>query len=217
MMMLSVLSLDAFKNSLSATILLRLIVGAFQSKNATSLKCATQTIVYKNPSISKLAVFLAGIDADPKDTAKQSNKIDAIEDMVKKYSAGLSVPLAGSEIPAPTTDETVVLLTGSTGGLGAQILELLLKDTRVTKVYALNRPSSGGKPVEVRQKERFADRGLETLVLKTDRLVFLEGDMAQEKLGLGEGAYDEVGTSRPCIYNAVLRSPIVFLARCAAR
>lgn len=150
--------------------------------------------MYKNPSISKLAVFFAGIVADSKNTAKQSDRSDAIEDMIAKYSAELSVPLAGTEIPAPSTDETVVLLTGSTGSLGAHILELLLKDTRVKKVYAMNRPSSRGKPIEVRQKERFADRGLEALVLETDRLVFLEGDAAEEKLRLGDGAYDEVCT-----------------------
>lgn len=112
--------------------------------------------------------------------------------MVSKYSTGLSAPLATGVILAPSTDETVVLLTGSTGSLGAQILETLLKATRVRKVYALNRPSSGTIPVEERQKERFADRGLDASVLETDRLVFLDGDAAQEKLGLEDRTYDEV-------------------------
>ncbi|KJA21774.1 hypothetical protein HYPSUDRAFT_216112 [Hypholoma sublateritium FD-334 SS-4] len=154
--------------SLSATILLRRIIDALQSKNAIRAMRFTQAVVYDKPSISKLAVFLAGVVTYAQTSASWKNtKTNAVEAMITKYSPGLSVPLTTGMIPEPSSDETVVLLTGSTGSLGTQIFEPLLKDTR------------------------------------TVRLVFLDGNAALEKLGVQDGACDEVRhTVTSVIHNA---------------
>ena len=146
--------------------------------------------VYEHPSIEKLATFLSGVVKDPHSFVLTSSKTDEMELMISKYSAGLDVPISG----IPVNGELVVLLTGSTGNLGSQMLESLLRDTKVKTVYVLNRPSSGSKAIQQRQTERFADKGLDVSLLSSDRLVYLEGDAAHRGLGLKEGIYNEVST-----------------------
>lgn len=113
--------------------------------------------------------------------------------MIKKYSVGLGQPIAANgSIDGDTTHESVVFLSGSTGGLGSHLLESLLKDSGVQKVYAYNRPSRGTVKVSERQKETFDDRGLDTSLLASDKLIFVEGDSALDHLGLEAKLYDEV-------------------------
>ncbi|KAF8956587.1 acetyl-CoA synthetase-like protein [Flammula alnicola] len=204
-------------DSLSTTILRRRIVGALQAKDThqqAAAKLVTQATIYSNPSIDKLAAFLVAVVADPENFVFTSSRTDAIELMIAKYSTGLSQPIAQHNVNGNSTanahrvgrdDEAVVLLTGSTGNLGAQILESLLRDPRVKKVYALNRPSSSPKSVQERQKERFTDKGLDVSLLErsSGRLVFLEGEASHRNLGLKDAIYDELRSSvTTIIHNA---------------
>jgi len=79
-----------------------------------------------------------------------------------------------------------------------------LRDARITKVYTLNRPSSGEKDIKTRHEERFIDKGLDVSLLSDDRLVFLEGDASSgAKLGLTDDIYQEVqGRVNLIIHNA---------------
>jgi len=96
-----------------------------------------------------------------------------------------------------------VLLTGSTGNLGAQLLELLLQDPKVKTVYTLDRPASGSKSVADRQAQRFADKGLDTTLLNASKLVRLEGEASHKNLGLKSAVYEELRNSvTTIIHNA---------------
>lgn len=114
-----------------------------------------------------------------------------IEKMIEKYSAGLHSGVTLQPIQGLPKAPVVVLLTGSIGNLGSQILSLLLKAENVGRVYAMNRPSSTLSMIQ-RHKERFVDRGLETSLLQSKKLVFVEGDTSRPYLGLQESFYDEV-------------------------
>jgi thioester reductase-like protein len=111
--------------------------------------------------------------------------------MIEKYSAGLDRIFPLTRARAGTSGH-VVLLTGSTGNLGSQILASLLNDPRVEKVYALNRASSESRSMFVRHQERFEDKALDATLLTSERLVFVEGDTAHLRFGLSEAIYDEV-------------------------
>lgn len=110
--------------------------------------------------------------------------------MIEKY-ATQQEHLAPTSTDSSTTG-VVALLTGSTGSLGSFLLESLLKDTSVSKVYAYNRPSRGGVRILDRQTEAFEDRMLDTALLSSERLVFVEGDSALEHLGLEPDVYEQV-------------------------
>lgn len=114
----------------------------------------------------------------------------AIERMIEKYGTKQE-HLAPTSTKSSTTG-VVVLLTGSTGSLGSFLLESLLKDTSVNKVYAYNRPSRGGVRILDRQTEAFEDRGLDAALLSSEKLVLVEGDSALEHLGLGPDVYEQV-------------------------
>jgi len=86
-----------------------------------------------------------------------------------------------------------VLITGTTGNLGAQLVDVFLRDGRVKKVYTLNRPSGGEKKKDIRARhaERFVDKGFDLGLLLDERLVILE-DASGDHLGLSGEVYEEV-------------------------
>lgn len=113
---------------------------------------------------------------------------DVIEAMISKYSVGLDVPVAQSTAQVA---RAVVLVTGSTGNLGAQLLETMLQDEKVERVYAMNRASSSSSMLE-RHVERFQDKALNASLLSSEKLVFIEGEAAQDNLGLSAATYNDV-------------------------
>jgi len=90
---------------------------------------------------------------------------------------------------------TVVLLTGSTGNLGSHILEALLRDPRILRIYAFNRPSSRQISLLDRHIERFEDKGFDEALLTSEKLTFIEGDVSQDNLGVLSSVFNEVHAS----------------------
>ncbi|KAJ7045268.1 male sterility protein-domain-containing protein [Mycena alexandri] len=111
-----------------------------------------------------------------------------IEEMIAKYSEGFDGGMVDRETKAST--RAVVLLTGSTGGLGTHLLQILLDLASVRRIYAFNR--RGRAPLAERQKAAFLDRGLDAKLLSSDKLVYLEGDTTSQNLGLPLDVWTEV-------------------------
>ncbi|KAG6878934.1 putative NRPS-like protein biosynthetic cluster [Termitomyces sp. T32_za158] len=185
--------------SLSSTILRRRIADALRgSKDNSTIKAAeniTQNTVYTYPSIEALTTFLVRLIANTVGNKGGKNATAEIEAMIEKYSADLeSLPVPTScafSVPAGK----VILLTGSTGNLGSQILAELLLDPSVERVYALNRAAKGSDSIFERHTERFVDKALDLELLRSDRLVFVEGDTSMLRLGLSDELYNEVSRS----------------------
>ncbi|KAG0691850.1 putative aminoadipate reductase [Suillus ampliporus] len=89
----------------------------------------------------------------------------------------------------------VVILTGSTGGLGSYLLSSLLQREDVSVVYAFNRPSKDATSIEQRQKSGFEGRGLDLILLQSEKLVHVETDTSQEDLGLDKELYQKICAS----------------------
>ncbi|KAF8869423.1 putative aminoadipate reductase [Infundibulicybe gibba] len=182
-------------DSMSATILRRRIMNALQSSNtADTLKAAeliTQNTVYNHPTINSLAHFVSSLVENPEGPADlRSSKAD-VEAMIEKYSIGLNKRLANT---ATQRANHVVLLTGTTGNLGSQLLASLLRDDKVDRVYALNRPSKSHAMLD-RHALRFEDKALDLNLLTSEKLTFVEGDASQHLFGLSESIYEELGNS----------------------
>ncbi|KAF8215639.1 hypothetical protein K438DRAFT_1926187 [Mycena galopus ATCC 62051] len=179
---------DQGLDSLNATFLRHRIVGALRnSDHASAARNIPQNFVYAHPTIEGLAGAIAALvhgDANGCDDVKV-----AMEAMIAKYSAGLEAPLnfggkhvALSNGTVAFSSGTVILLTGSTGGLGSHLLETLLSLSSIQRVYAFNRGSR--IPISERQKEAFVDRALDATLLSSEKLVYLEGDTSRADLGL---------------------------------
>lgn len=181
---------DSDAYSLSATILRRRITGALQSTESEKTKAAitfiNQNTVYTYPTIDRLTNYLVGLVADPNWTEDVKSHVDQIETMIAQYSN-----------PWPTVDGNsepgmVVLLTGSTGNIGSHILEALLREPRILRIYTFNRPSSRQVSLLDRHRDRFEDKGFDKALLSSEKLVFLEGDASQDCLGVPPLIFNEV-------------------------
>jgi thioester reductase-like protein/aryl carrier-like protein len=135
--------------------------------------------VYKYPSAAKLAAHLfKSQDVPHTNGLGMMQDIRTTESFVSKYKENLP-PAADSAKPAPSTDDQVVVLTGTTGTLGAHMLHELCLAPKVRKVYALNRGKDGG---ESRQGSISASRGLCTDFSKVE---FLGVDLSLADFGIG--------------------------------
>ncbi|KAF8838002.1 putative nonribosomal peptide synthetase [Paxillus ammoniavirescens] len=192
-------------DSLSVTYLRNQLVGALRKSPDPEIQKAVSRIppnvVFENPTIQLLSSRVAALvnvntteqAVDPREQHKR-----AINAMIEKYSIGLHGPADGilndSGIAGKFIEPAVVLLTGSTGGLGSFLLAQLLESPMVERVYALNRPSSVAT-IGQREKSAFLDRGLPADLLDSKKLVYIVADASQEKCGLPSSLYEEVRDS----------------------
>lgn len=179
--------------SLSATVLRRRIFSALRSdkSSASAAEIINQNTVYAHPTVQNLSMHIAPAVKAPNGSSSESRLANdatiRIENMIKKYAQGLDGEIRGAK-PLPRLH--TILLTGSTGNLGSYLLESLLRDENVERVYALNRPSSQS-PLE-KHEERFEDRALDIKLLRQQKPRFIEGDTSSLKLGLPDDVYYEV-------------------------
>jgi hypothetical protein len=180
--------------SLSATFLRLRITGALHSSKARNeaAEAISQNIVYQYPTIDALTSFVVGIFANTHSSDKFNEGHRAIDDMVAKYSYALDATVNNQT--TKSDGDAVVVLTGSTGNLGSQILADLLRNAAISKIYALNRPTSGTQSIFTRHKIRFKDKGLDTSLLGSEKLCFVECNLSVDRLGLEEPVYDQVSS-----------------------
>ncbi|KAF9060960.1 hypothetical protein BDP27DRAFT_1370089 [Rhodocollybia butyracea] len=116
---------------------------------------------------------LHGLDSDSTKTHEE-----AMEEMIAKYSKGLE-----AKLPVPIADidpkQQFVLLTGSTGNLGAQILQSLLQNE--------------------------SDKALDISLLSSPKLVFLDGETSREDLGLLQDTLAELRRNLTMIIHTAWR------------
>ena len=119
----------------------------------------------------------------------KTSPINDVLEMVARYSKEFT-PHTGTE-PLPSRD--VVLVTGTTGTIGSCVLAQLVADAKIDRVYALNREAS--TPLNTRQRVVLRDRGLDSLVVDSPKVVLLEGTLSLPKLGLADDLYEQLRTS----------------------
>ncbi|KAJ6094742.1 hypothetical protein N7467_002255 [Penicillium canescens] len=143
----------------------------------------TAQMVYDHPTISALSHFInsflhgSRVEMAISRTAK-------INHVLKTYTHALPEQKALS-ISRDTCRKHVVLLTGSTGSLGTYILNVLLDDPSVAKIYCLNR-SEGAEKNQMKSHHK---RGLRVWHLNDDRVEFVHAVFGENHLGLPDTTY----------------------------
>ncbi|KZT61198.1 acetyl-CoA synthetase-like protein [Calocera cornea HHB12733] len=196
-------------DSLQATYIRSAITNALrqapkpEGKPDRAATCVPHNLVYNYPTVKGLVNYMiravtAATGHEIDDAENLSTAIDDMYAMIEKYTQDLPVH-------APTergASGEVVLLTGSTGTLGSYLLQGLLQDERVERVYAVNR-GSAKHDLAARQRDAFIDRGLDTKLLESKKLQLLESDVASENLGFAAELFQEVCRSvSTIIHNA---------------
>jgi len=117
--------------------------------------------------------------------------------LVGKYSSDFPEHTPSAVLNKRRRGGDVVLITGTTGSIGASTLAELLESPKVEKVYALNRPHKKGLPLITRQKFAFTSQGLKGDSVLSQKLVMLEGDLGRPCFGLKESVQREVCNGFP--------------------
>lgn len=143
--------------------------------------------IYANPTITKLTSTVESFQQKGRNGAESAEKtrIDDMKGVLEKYS---DMPTSNQERPEVRKQaREIVVLTGSTGGLGSYLLEALSQSDTVSKIFCLNRSADS----EQRQASSSASRGL-TSEWRPQRVVFLTSDFSKEDLGLGQEMFSEI-------------------------
>ncbi|KAG5724635.1 L-aminoadipate-semialdehyde dehydrogenase [Termitomyces sp. T112] len=189
--------LDVFQqgfDSLSASTLRLRIINAMRMSGNSSLEMLSpnvkQDLVSSIPTIKGISNYIVALQLRK---FESDERVSTIERLIMKYGGDFHPSLPGnSASPSSQTSGLVVLLTGSTGQLGSQILARLLENNHIGKVYALNR---GGGDLQTRHIGRFEDIGLDLDLLGSSKLVMLCGDSTRCDLGLDKQLYEEISFS----------------------
>ncbi|PYH42518.1 putative NRPS-like enzyme [Aspergillus saccharolyticus JOP 1030-1] len=154
--------------------------------------------IYAHPTVDGLTELLLGVlDGSSASTAGISRS-EKISQLISKYTSDFRAPASYSlpQLPARAT----VILTGSTGSLGTYILNDLIHNPQVAKVYCFNRSAEA----QARQREGFEDKGLSVSPLDDpEKVEFLHVEFGKAHFGIGSKKYNELlGTVTLIIHNA---------------
>ncbi|GJE93538.1 acetyl-CoA synthetase-like protein [Phanerochaete sordida] len=177
-------------DSLEATWIRNSLLHALRDTTPVDTRAVPGNFVYQHPTIAALAAFASELaTARGAQGSEQERAVRFMLSTVEKYTRDLPahVPVA----PAPTDE--VVLVTGTTGGLGAALLAQLVQSAAVTRVYALNRKSS--TPLAERQRASLAERGYDVDLVASPKLVLVETAVEDSKIGVEDALYEEIRTS----------------------
>ena len=181
--------------SLSATFLRNRITGSLKGSPIENTRDVafrvSLNVVFSNPTLTVLANHLVNLVTGKANTADPKAEI---ERMIEKYSSGLQGNILRDPATRDGNEGHIILITGSTGGLGSYLLASLLNRKDIIRIYALNRRSKT-TATEQRQRSGFEDRGLDISLLASQRLVYVDGDTSQEQLDLDRNLYEEVKSS----------------------
>jgi hypothetical protein len=178
--------------SLQATWIRNTIARALRQSTTALIKVVPDGLVYSHPSIASLAAFLSQpvLPASSDLARDEDTKRTAMLALVDRYTQ--SIPAFTASPNATMPERAVVLVTGTTGGLGASLLATLLASPTIATVYAVNRTSANGEGLSQRQRQSFIARGLDEKLLDSKTLVLLEADLNEPGLGLSSDVLERV-------------------------
>ncbi|KAK2603822.1 hypothetical protein QQS21_004024 [Conoideocrella luteorostrata] len=177
-------------DSLQVLTISRLLKAGFEASGVTvSPAVFAPRSIYSNPTPNQLAEHLYAATHVNGVSQNGQNGQDGTDNsifasLVSKYTDNLPGPQTGK--PVPNDDGQTVIMTGSTGSLGAYMLDILCKLPNVKSIIALNRGEDGG---ESRQPSVNSDRGLGS---NFSKVTFLKSDLSKPDFGLGDAKYKEL-------------------------
>lgn len=176
-------------DSLQALQLWRHLLGAIPP--STELGPASTRVprdfIYNYPSINQMARAIRGNNT----INDRSDTIDKLLEEFRALPLSMALPQA--------SNESTVLLTGSTGSLGAHILAKLTSLPKVSRIICLVRPQVDCHAV-IRLRESLFAKELNISGRAWSRIEVIESDIAKPNLGISKVLYAEL---QSCITHIV--------------
>lgn len=190
---------DLGMDSLQATRLRRMLIAAIgdipgQRDHITS------DFVYSHPSISQLVVALR--EPTSSNFILISNRQALMKDYIRQYSFSL----LQNPYTAERSSGSVVLLTGSTGNLGAFLLEQLCKNSTVRRIICLGRQHKSEvdlnkSSLRIHQERVNQLRSIFLTKAQWSKIEFFYWDMGEELLGLDSSTYTTLSSEITHIFH----------------
>lgn len=173
--------------SLEAMYLRRTVARAIHRTNV-NVSFETSSI-YNFPTVASLGKSVSelvnGNIAAPKNIKERARQLSTL---VQRYTA--QFPNHVGTLPLPGKE--VVLVTGTTGSLGINVLNNLISLDAVQKVYVFNRNSHSGGHSRDRHIQATRLQGLDESLMDSPKIVFFEGDITLVNMGLPEDVIREL-------------------------
>lgn len=166
-------------DSLQTSELSKTLQGALQPHlKDTKSFILTPSHIYANPTTKQLSTFmlsaLKGGSLDAK--VEELGRSVSMSRLVEKYTADL-----GENAKPQANKRLSVAVTGTTGSLGTCLLETLLEDDRISRIYCINRDPKAHR----RHEEGFKRRGTSVdLEEVSGRVVFMKMTPRRPNFGL---------------------------------
>ncbi|EPS28358.1 hypothetical protein PDE_03304 [Penicillium oxalicum 114-2] len=139
--------------------------------------------IYRNSTVTRLAHFIHGILTGQ--TVTTLSRVDRINKTIAKYTTNLS-QCSGQYLPPPRSQ--TIILTGSTGSLGTYLLNALLNDSNIEKIYCFNRTDAKDRQIASLEKKDFDAGPLND----NSRVEFLQVSFGDKQFGLSMDKYTEL-------------------------
>ncbi|KAG8873436.1 hypothetical protein FRB97_006736, partial [Tulasnella sp. 331] len=214
---------DLFQNgldSLRATYLRNSVVAVLRSTHSDpQISRLPPDFVFAHPTIQSLSSAISSIASASQDSGGPPtpqelddpvrSHVEAMEAAIRQYTTNLPVHRPDeAAYPSPRDGQEVVVLTGSTGGLGSHLLAQLIQMDSVVKVYALNRKSPGQSLAERQTavlSERLGNVEEASTIVRSPKLRLVEAVLEAENLGVDKGLFKEIRTTTTLIIHNAWR------------
>jgi Male sterility protein/Phosphopantetheine attachment site len=131
----------------------------------------------------------------PMEHATPLPSTDPMLRMVEKYCKNFGIHKPSK--PSPTGE--VILVTGTTGAIGASVLSELVQSPAVRLIYAVNRRAADCSDLSERQKRSLTTRGLDPSIVDSSKVILLEADLDLPDLGFTLGLMEQVCDQILCV------------------
>ncbi|ENH69483.1 Conidial yellow pigment biosynthesis polyketide synthase [Fusarium oxysporum f. sp. cubense race 1] len=121
------------------------------------------------------------------DTSNLAEREQAITELVNKYTAGFKAPTSNPDGPPLGKNESVVLVTGASGGLGSHLVYALAQLEEVRTIVCLNRPNR--EDPTTRQYKAMRDKGIRFPEHLKSKVRIFQADTSKPKLGVKDSEY----------------------------
>ncbi|THU97992.1 hypothetical protein K435DRAFT_661853, partial [Dendrothele bispora CBS 962.96] len=131
-------------------------------------------------------------------------KVEAMRSLLARYSTGLLAisPKINGQSLSGKPGKRAILLTGSTGALGVNILVQALLRKGINTVYALNRPSHTRETLLERQMNALVTQGYDRTYASHPKLVLIEGQLTSPHFGIEPELFEEIPITKLHIFLA---------------
>ena len=171
-------------DSLGVMTAVRKIKAIIDTEKPEVAQLVTPSLLYSNPTIKQLAESLHNLSPD----AKVDDRSQAVK-VYDKFIEGIPT----TKLTTPASPERInVVLTGSTGSLGAYLIDTLIASPNVAHIFALNRAADG-------KTKQTQSNNTRKLKIDFSKVTFLQASMGEKNLGLKQEDYDAITSSAHCI------------------